>query len=466
MRDDAFGQLGDGAPAFTVDAAGPSSRAANLPRQVEGTYEVPSYLTGTGGPGSVLNIGDGPDSSPIPERNGTYTAQFLCTIPASAVDADGTAAPTRLVLYGHGLLGSAAATARYGLAVLRGDGHDVLRHRRGSACPRRTSRASPPCSATCRAFPTMPDRLQQGILNHLFLGRLMMHPDGLSADPAFQNRRRPPLLDQRELFFDGNSQGGILGGALNAVATDWQRAVLGVPAMNYSTLLDRSIDFDVFAAVLDPAYPDPVDRQLGIALIQMLWDRGETNGYAQHLDRRPVPRDAGPGGPAVRGVRRPPGGQRRPPRSWPAPSAPPCTPRPGRRAQHRRRAVLGHRHDRAVPGPGRLVPGGVGLRHAGAARSRTSPDRAARRGPPRRGPDPFRRRAGAVDDVPGGGRPRRHLRRRPLHRRANPTRGGRWVMCATAGSSQRCRYRSSRCHSSIESTTAALTAACKPKPPQ
>ena len=73
------------------------------------------------------------------------------------------------------------------------------------------------------------------------------------------------------------------------MAQDWDRAFLGVPAMNYSTLLDRSIDFDPFAQVFDPNYPDWVDRQLTILLAQMLWDRGENNGYAHHLTEDPYP---------------------------------------------------------------------------------------------------------------------------------------------------------------------------------
>jgi hypothetical protein len=68
------------------------------------------------------------------------------------------------------------------------------------------------------AFRSIPDRLQQSMLNFLFLGRLMKHPDGLSSDPAFQTADGTPLLDQRNLTFNGVSQGGILGGALTAVA--------------------------------------------------------------------------------------------------------------------------------------------------------------------------------------------------------------------------------------------------------
>ena len=38
-----------------------------------------------------------------------------------------------------------------------------------------------------------------------------------------------------------------MGGALTALAPDLDRAVLGVPGMNYSTLLRRSVDFDLYA---------------------------------------------------------------------------------------------------------------------------------------------------------------------------------------------------------------------------
>lgn len=137
-------------------------------------------------------------------------------------------------------------------------------------------------------FPTLADRVQQGILHTLFLGRLMVHPDGLTATAPFRSGGRP-VADPSHLFFDGNSQGAIIGGAATAVAQDWTRAVLGVGAANYSTLLRRSVDFDTYAAIYEPAYPDEVERTLGLALIQMLWDRAETNGYAHHLTDDPYP---------------------------------------------------------------------------------------------------------------------------------------------------------------------------------
>ena len=79
-----------------------------------------------------------------------------------------------------------------------------------------------------------------------------------------------------------------MGGALTALAPDFDRAVLGVPGMNYSTLLQRSVDFDAYAQVIYPAYPDESSASCWLALIQLLWDRGEANGYAQHITDRPA----------------------------------------------------------------------------------------------------------------------------------------------------------------------------------
>jgi hypothetical protein len=133
-------------------------------------------------------------------------------------------------------------------------------------------------------FPTLADRLQQGILNTLFLGRLMIHARGLSSHAEFAGR-----IDTRALFYAGGSLGGILGGALTAVAPDFARSALIVPGFRFSMLLTRSTQFGRFAELLYPTHPDPVDRALINSMIQLLWDRGEANGYAWHLRRDPLP---------------------------------------------------------------------------------------------------------------------------------------------------------------------------------
>ncbi len=59
--------------------------------------------------------------------------------------------------------------------------------------------------------------------------------------------------------------------------------------MNYSVLLNRSVDFDTYAAAIDPNYTDPLERSLILSLVQMLWDRGESNGYAHRMTTDPLP---------------------------------------------------------------------------------------------------------------------------------------------------------------------------------
>ena len=137
-------------------------------------------------------------------------------------------------------------------------------------------------------FPTLADRAQQGFVNFMYVGRWMLKRDWGELD-----------VDQSRLFYDGNSQGGIMGGALTALAPDFERAVLGVPGMNYSTLLRRSVDFDLYAhgeiegvdtpAGLYDSYPNELERPLLLSLIQLLWDRGEANGYAHHMTSDPLP---------------------------------------------------------------------------------------------------------------------------------------------------------------------------------
>ncbi len=274
IRDDAFARLGDDAPAFTITSTTTSTRTG-IAREVIGTYEVPMYLSGTGQPGSEFVLG--PDG--LPTYTGTYTARFRCIVPTSATAAN----PATTGLYAHGLLGTYNQIGAAQSVAVQGNrvfcGTDLI----GMAEDDIVNAAT--IVQDISNFNTLADRLQQGHLNTLFLGRLMIHASGLVSDPAFQDDGQP-LMDGGLVYY-GISQGGIMGAATTAVAQDWTLAMLDVPGSNYSLLLDRSVDFDPFRSIMTPAYPAAADRSLGLQLIQMLWDRGEANGYIQHLTSDP-----------------------------------------------------------------------------------------------------------------------------------------------------------------------------------
>ncbi len=285
MRDDGFEILGDDAPAFEVTLT-EDDFDERVMRRISGTFEVPNYLTGMGEPGSRLNYADGE----LPAENGTFTAVFRCIVPRSALSGgDGPAVPARPAVYGHGLLGSEREVGAGNVRSMANEHNFVYCATKWIGMSEDDVGNAIQILQGFSRFPTLADRGQQGILNALFLGRLMIHEQGLGSHPAFQDADGNSVIDGSSLYFDGNSQGGIMGGALTAVATDWTRAVLGVPGMNYSILLQRSVDWDTYEAVLVPSYESELDRNMVLILAQMLWDRIENDGYINHLVNDPLP---------------------------------------------------------------------------------------------------------------------------------------------------------------------------------
>ncbi|HEX7168086.1 MAG TPA: hypothetical protein VF230_14000 [Acidimicrobiales bacterium] len=318
IRDDAFGRLlGDAdladrhvagsAPEFTVD--GVENRTdtwrdshgvqhSQALRRISGRVRVPNYLDRVQQTEAHVRPNELPYDPPAPGSRFLYLpgddlpdqnpaepfvdVPFVCDVPTDE-------GPTYGTLYGHGLLG------------MRDQIGDVKWPRRfgfnGCAADwwGMSSNDIPTVAsiiADLSNFPSLADRAQQGFLNFMFLGRAMVHPSGFVSDPAFQNGGSPLLAvdhgEGTQLYYDGNSQGGIMGGALVALSPDITRGILGVTGMNYSTLLQRSVDWeDLYAIAFYATYQDPLEQQVSFALMQMLWDRGEANGYAAHMTTDP-----------------------------------------------------------------------------------------------------------------------------------------------------------------------------------
>jgi predicted acyl esterase len=226
---------------------------------------------------SQAPYGDG-----LPDSVGTMQTRFMCQIPTQSSATN----PARAGIYGHGLLDSRVAITYDGVDDLSREYNymfcavDLYGFATGDLGNVATQLAD------VSQFPVIPDASQQGLLNYMFLARLIAHPQGFASNAAFEDATGKPLFDRREVFYDGNSQGGIVGGAVLAISKDVNRGVLGSPGMNYSTLLQRSVDFDDFSPGLYASYTDPLDRMFLFSMIQMLWDRSENDGYAEHLTRK------------------------------------------------------------------------------------------------------------------------------------------------------------------------------------
>jgi hypothetical protein len=296
MRREAFAQLGDtalangvvegSAPGYSIMDVRDTPDDPLVARSVSGTFDVPCYLEQAGCPvGSRLNFASGGrDALPAQQPGNVQRARFDCIIPRAAFQA-----PGRIQLHGHGLLGSGSTQ------LLRENVREMAAEHNFVTCATNWYGFSDEdipqaikALGNGNEFPAFVDRQLQGHLAQMFLGRLMLHPQGLAASGAFMFEGRP-TMDVRELFYDGNSQGGIMGATLAAVSPDYRRAVLGVPGINFSTLLYRSSNWDVYGKIFNPAFPDAGNRILALGLIQMLWDRSEPSGWAANVTSDPPP---------------------------------------------------------------------------------------------------------------------------------------------------------------------------------
>jgi len=264
-----------------------------IARRVRGMFTIPCYLdTPACATGGQFRFAGAPNEyTPTQIPGNTYEQPFQCNIPRSAVDGSAVV-PARPSLYGHGLFGGLGE-------VDQGPDKDFGNEHNMMFCATDWDGMASkdiPNTATVLGdlsrFPSLIDHVQQGFVNFLYLGRLMIHPDGFNASPAFRfdkNGTTTGAIDTQRLYYDGNSQGGIYGGTLAAIGVDHTRAALGVPGMNYSTLLRRSKDFSAYAQVLYKTYPNELERPLILSLLNVLWDRGDPDGYAHHMTDDPLP---------------------------------------------------------------------------------------------------------------------------------------------------------------------------------
>ncbi|HEY2438064.1 MAG TPA: hypothetical protein VGH93_12850 [Solirubrobacteraceae bacterium] len=294
IRDDAFAQLGDPlaadgqtrgrAPTFTVTSV---EQLGPQLRRVQGTLEVPCYLTacGEGVPAGFNYASGAPDALPSQIPGAIATVPFDCIVPSSATAAQ----PARVALYGHGLLSSRAEVEAAWMQQM------AIQHNLAFCASDWWGLASADLTTLVEALrnvnelPSVVDRIQQGILNMLYLGRLMISPQGLASSAALQSGGRP-LIDTSNLYYDGNSIGGILGGVLTAVSPDVRRAVLGVTGSDFFTLLVPHGDvFAKFGEFVTRNYPDHSLHPLILDLLEQVWTRADPGGYAERMTSQPLP---------------------------------------------------------------------------------------------------------------------------------------------------------------------------------
>lgn len=289
MRDDALQRVGTQGPAMVIDDVRTFLRAddgmghpfdANIALELGGTIEVPDYTVDrhypdVPQPARELNL----DASGRPVAAGTTRVRFIVRVPHSAIGGE----PHGVVLYGHGLLGSNEEVRAGHLGQLANTHRFIL----VAASLAGMSEADIGTVFTAlndmSYFRAVGQRLHQGIIQWVLLARAARERLGALEAITSRNVR----VNRDELYYSGNSQGGIFGGTFMAVTPDVTRGHLGVPGNNYSTLLHRSQDFVAYFTVLRGVYAEASDLAVVLGYTQLQWDGTDSVSYYRHLSAEP-----------------------------------------------------------------------------------------------------------------------------------------------------------------------------------
>jgi hypothetical protein len=268
-REAALAAMGTNAAnlSFTVDSD-TTPTDTRWARRIDGTYEVPMFLNMEGfGPGILLNR----DSGGRPTPMGKYRAPFTAMVPQCALDATG---PVPVIEYGHGLLGDAKGQVPSGGP--RAAGLEICAILIGTDMRGMSAQDVPNVALALNdnnLSHLVFDVLIQGMINHVILVQLTKTK--MAQELFVKPNGGPSLVDPERIYWYGISQGGIMGTTVCGIDPVIKRCVVQVNAINYSMMLERSLDWPTYRTTLIGAYDDPLVIALMLNLMQNEWDRTE-----------------------------------------------------------------------------------------------------------------------------------------------------------------------------------------------
>ena len=260
-------------------------------REVQGTVRVPLFLVGTDAVSpeqSLLHR----DESGAPAQNGWADVPFRMRIPNSVrarVAAGGD--PVRLLDYGHGLFGDRFGDTGTVSRTIEANEMVSIQIDWWGWSSDDVSRVALTLQ-NFSDFDAFGERAVQGVVNHVFLHRAFSRGGCAELDELqipLDGGGTAPAIDPDQIYYYGNSQGGIFGLSLAGIAIDVDRFVLGVGGMTYSIMIPRSSNWTTYGAIMAVGYRDPLERALLMVLGQSLFDLAEPATYAPHVLRDPLP---------------------------------------------------------------------------------------------------------------------------------------------------------------------------------
>jgi len=246
-----------------------SPRVARL---IRGRITVPLFLESSELAAAIYRGADGRAA-----QNGTTEVPFVAVIPNSVV-AGGS--PARLLQFGHGFFGSSdEATEGYVTEFADRFGFVVIAMNWwGMSTDDLPALIRDILNDTSLAL-RFTDRVHQAMVNLMAIAGARAALAELEPFRVDGNA----LVDPSQVYFQGISQGHILGATYAAISPDIQKAVLTSGGANFSTLMFRARPFLGFLGIIAAAVPDALEQQKFATLCQFVFDRIDPYTYSAFL---------------------------------------------------------------------------------------------------------------------------------------------------------------------------------------
>lgn len=288
IRDEVLKQAGSTGLGYTITRIEENPSDTQIKRKIFGEFEVPSFLNDA--EPRVLNT----DENGMPVFNRIEKFPFVVHIPGCA---DTKSPPLRVMIFGHGLFGSAAG--EMGGSYQRDVINDLCMVQIGTDWIGLSEYDVPDVLVytvqDMNYFNVMTDRLQQAHANAIMLARLVkgkfVKEPILSLEGPSCSSSCTPLADpdNPEIYYYGISDGAIQGTTFMTLTPDIERGVLNVGGGPWSFMMFRSSNFPTYKMFIDVSYPDKLDQQILIAITQSLWDFTDPVTYGAHIIKNPLP---------------------------------------------------------------------------------------------------------------------------------------------------------------------------------
>jgi len=217
------------------------------------------------------------DADGAPIQQGTAEVEFHVAIPHTVEE------PRPVICFGHGFFSGKEEIGWGSFARLR-------REKRMSAAAidfRGFAEidvldSAPILSGDLYRVPEIVDRQVQNVAGFTLLARLVR--EQLALDVELDRGAGPfAPLDPEAVHYMGISNGGTQGLTIMTTSPAFERGVLVVPGGGWTHMLQRAVQWNEFAGILEANYDGPLQMQLVMALMQPMFDPADSLNYVGHL---------------------------------------------------------------------------------------------------------------------------------------------------------------------------------------